>query len=58
MVLFLEQAEQSSTMPASDEEFFKSNATIPVICYSIGGEALQQANKMLEVPCKVTYKQL
>lgn len=58
MVLFLEQAESSSSIPASDDEFLKSNATIPVICYSLGGDALQQANKMLEVPCKITYKQL
>jgi hypothetical protein len=41
-----------------EEDIFRSDGTLPIMCYSIGEGLDHMANRMLEIPYKTPYKQL
>ncbi len=57
MLLYLEQADSAALL--RDDSLQNSTGVFQVICYSLKQDALESMpNRMLEVPCKVTYRQL
>jgi hypothetical protein len=55
MILFLEQADSTSLL--KDDSLLTASGVFQVICYSLKQDALESMpNRMLEVPCKATYR--
>jgi len=57
MILFLEQADQASLLSSNDDYFLNNDGKFQIMCYNMGN-LTSMPNRMLEVPCRVTYRYL
>lgn len=61
MILYLESAEMESPLQDSSANEYGLNrgSTFQVMCYSLRQDSLEpMPNRMLEIPCHFTYRQL